>query len=217
MSSSAGTPREVELRPIGDSSTSSSSLVETGDVPSTSQSQRDGSSSVETKKQEEEEEEVHVAMASGTAKSKFDLQTEKESEGNDASSSAATGPAPAPVVVDLHLASQCDQFGAVMRKNCVVKRRAWFQTCLEIISAPLLLLILLIARSISDTDYYDAVVYANQSFPLDALLGASEVRNRAQVETCLVCVPRLGMERVILWTVCAARVGGEPNREFFDG
>lgn len=172
MSSSVGTPREVELRPIGGSSASSSSLVETEGL-STSQSQSDGSS--ETK-----DEEVQVAMASSSTKSKFDLQTEKGSgEGDDSSSSSTAGPAgpaPAPVVVDLHLASQCDQFGAVMRKNCVVKRRAWFQTCLEIVSAPLLLLILLIARSISDTDYYDAVVYANQSFPLDALLGASEVR-----------------------------------------
>ncbi len=80
------------------------------------------------------------------------------------------------VQMELRISSQCDQFGAVVRKNCVVKRRAWFQTCVEIVSAPLLLCILFIARSISDIEYYDAVVYANQSFPIEEILNSFLVR-----------------------------------------
>ena len=62
---------------------------------------------------------------------------------------------------------------AVLRKNALLKRRAWKTTVCEIAAPPLFLSLLTIAYLMSKDDGIDAGIYASTTIELDDLLGLS--------------------------------------------
>ena len=68
--------------------------------------------------------------------------------------------------------SSSSQLKAVLRKNMLLKRRAWKTSLCELLSPALFLSILVLGYYLSDIDYFAAASYARTTLLLGPLLDA---------------------------------------------
>ena len=64
------------------------------------------------------------------------------------------------------------QLGAVLRKNWLLKKRAWKTTCAEIFSPPLFLSLLVLGYTLSDNENFTAGIYAATNLEIGPIISA---------------------------------------------